>query len=253
MSKMTLILVVFLLFSFNCIFGQNWQTLPGQAKDIAMGGDGSIWVVGASKDDKDKDGPVFKFNEGDWKWEKFKGSGSRISVGPKGTPWIVNSNGRIFRMKGEGWQELPGEAKDIGVGVDGSVWVMGNSEGSKDGTCFKWDEKEWKWIKLTGAGVIIEVDPNGVAYIVNKKGGIFRKKGTTWQQLPGEAQDIGIGVDGSIYVVAPSEEGKSGSIYKWEEKDWKWNKITGSGIKITVSPDGVPYIINHELKMFFLK
>ena len=89
-----------------------WQLLPGAAKDIDVGADGSAWVIGTN--------PVpggfgiYRFNGSGW--DNVPGGAVRIGVGPDGLPWVVNSGGSIFRRSSNDWQLLPGAAVDIDVG-----------------------------------------------------------------------------------------------------------------------------------------
>lgn len=247
----------FILFTgaVTCIFMavafcQEWQKLPGKGTDIGAGADGSLWVVGTEGDAKGNS--IFEFNKTDHSWVKTSsGSAVQISVGPKGVPCIVNKKGEIFRRKGKNWEQLPETARDIGIGGDGSVWITG-TETDKDGGGIvrKWKEADWKWVKLTGEGMMIEVDPKGIAWLINKKQEIYRKKGTTWQKMPGSASDIGIGADGSVWVVGTDKLDNGSSLFKWNEGDFKWEKKTGSGVRVSVGSDGTAYIINKKNEIF---
>ena len=238
---------------FAVAFGQEWQKLPGKGTDIGAGADGSLWVIGTEGDPNGNS--IFEFNKDDHAWVKTSsGTGINISVGPKGIPWIVNKKGEIFRRKGKNWEQIPGTARDVAVGGDGSAWMTG-TETDKDGGGIvnKWNEGDWKWVKLTGEGVRIAVGPKGVAWLVNKKNEIYRKKKTTWQKMPGGAQDIGIGADGSVWVVGTDKQDHGSSIFKWNEADFKWEKKTGSAIRITVGPDGTAYVVNDQNEIFQTK
>jgi hypothetical protein len=64
-------------------------------------------------------------------WAKVNGGAVRIAVNSSGVPWIVNSQGRIFKKADatitSSWIQLPGLATDIGIGANDNVWITGTS------------------------------------------------------------------------------------------------------------------------------
>ena len=90
--------------------------MPGKAIDIAVGTNGSVWVLGA-------DGTPHRWDGS--KWIAISGKGTRIAVDPQGNPWVVNAARNIFRHA-NGWQQLPGAATDIAIANDGTTYVVGD-------------------------------------------------------------------------------------------------------------------------------
>src|SRR5690606_15663226 len=41
-----------------------------------------------------------------------------------------------------------------------------------------------------------------------------------WEQIPGEAQDIGVGPDGSVWAVGASHYGHDYGLYQWDGRGW---------------------------------
>ena len=146
-----------------------WQRMPGLALDIGIGADGSVWVAYYEG--------VYRWNG--FSWDNYGGSGSRIDVGPDGTPWVVGFSDRIYTLVGGDWVQLPGEAGDIGVGADGSVWVIGtpdedyfNFDGFEPQGIYRWNGFDWD--KVQGNGLDISVGPNGEPWVTNAWGEIWR-------------------------------------------------------------------------------
>lgn len=147
-----------------------WQRMPGFALDVGIGADGSVWVANF-------DG-IFFWDGLDW--INFGGSGSRIDVGPDGTPWVVGLSDRIYTLVNGNWIQLPGEAGDIGVGADGSVWVIGVPEDELfdfDGRpelqgIYRWNGFDWD--RVVGNGLDISVGPDGAPWITSAYADIFR-------------------------------------------------------------------------------
>jgi hypothetical protein len=109
-------------------------------------------------------------------WDQVEGAGIRIAVGPHGQPWVVNFQTNIFVRISETWQQLPGSALDIGVGASGSAWAIGTDDAGDGAGIYRWlDHLEIpQWNRFEGAGWRIAVGPDGLAWIVNRSGGIFR-------------------------------------------------------------------------------
>jgi len=215
------------------VLGDNWQNMPGRAKDIGGGADGSVWIIGSN------DSP-YKWNDAGYAWEQASGSAKRISVLPDGTPVIMNAEGRIFKLRGSNWQELPGRAKDIAAGADGSIWIIGSNDSP-----YVWNEEGYAWEQRSGTANRISIMANGTPVVVNAEGRIFMMRGQNWQELPGRANDIGTGADGSIWII-----GDNGSPYKWNDAGYAWEQKQGTGTQITLSGPGIPWVLNAGGEVF---
>lgn len=143
-------------------------------------------------------------------------------------------------------------ATDVGVGADGSVFVVGNDSVSATG-----GYGIYKWIngglhKLPDCAAIrVAVSPQGVPWVVNKSNLIFRYNGTTWDQMPGAATDIGIGADGSVFAISTQFATITGgnTIMKWNGAGWD-TMPDCAGIHIAVDPHGVPWVVNKSNIVF---
>ena len=131
--------------------GNSWRRLPGLAKDIGVGADGTVWVIGHDR------GPggygIHRWNGSNW--NKIDGGAVRIAVAPDGSPWVVNDAGNIYSRTGNSWQQLPGLAKDIGIGADGTVWVIGHDRGPGGYGIHRWNGSNWN--KVDGGALEISV------------------------------------------------------------------------------------------------
>jgi hypothetical protein len=233
---------VLLLFnSHSFVYGQ-WSLKTGSARDISVGANGSVWIVGTNPVSGGYG--VYKWNGTGW--TGIDGGGVRIAVDPVGNPWLLNDAGRIFRRNGDKWIQLPGAAKDIGIGKDGSVWVIGMLEVNGGFSVHKWNGVYWD--KIDGGGIRIAVDPDGNPWIINNAGQIFRHAGNNWIQLPGAAKDIGIGKDGSVWVIGMLAVNGGYSVHKWNGAYWE--QIDGGATDISVAPNGKPWVINEYNQIF---
>jgi hypothetical protein len=81
------------------------------------------------------------------------GGGVRIAVGPDGSPWLVNTEGRIFRRQGGRWVERPGRARDIAVAANGTPWIVGLEAVTGGHALYRWAGNDWG--RVEGGGVAI--------------------------------------------------------------------------------------------------
>jgi len=97
--------------------------MPGGGRDIGVGADGSVWLIGGNHVGVGQDSSPFKWNGSDW--VGAEGGGVAIAVDPKGNPWMINSVGEIYHYSGKEWVQMPSRGRDIGVGANGAVWLIG--------------------------------------------------------------------------------------------------------------------------------
>ena len=60
--------------------------------------------------------------------------------------------------------------------------------------------------------------------------------------------DIGVGADGSVWVVGTNETGGGFGIYRWTGTEW--SGIDGGGLAISVDPRGLPWVANAGGEIF---
>lgn len=202
--------------------------LPGTAKDIDIGSDGSLWRVGV-------DSTIARYEEGSW--TKIDGTASRIAVDNFGFPWVVKSTGEILRRNGRKWIELSGTAVDIDINQKGDVWVVG-----RDGWIRRWGGEDWVDSIKTDA-TRIAVDGNGAPWVMNSKGEFSSADLAT--KLSGTAKAVGTGADGSFWIIDPTL-----SVSKWtSESKWK-EEIKGTFAEITIDNGGSPILIDTKGNIF---
>ena len=206
-----------------------WQRLEGGASDIGIGADGSIWVIGTDR----RPGGFGIYYWAATYWQRVDGSGVRIDVGPDGIPWVVNDKHQIHRWVDGFWQQMQGDARDIGIGADGSVWVAAG------GGIFRWNGVSWD--RTSGSAVRIDVDPQGIPWIIDHTDDIYQLIGGRWIKRPGYARDIGIGADGSVWVIGTSSGSGGHGIFRWTGSFW--NQVHGSARQISVDPAGSPWVL----------
>jgi hypothetical protein len=148
------------------------------------------------------------------------------------------------------WVQIDGEATDIGIGADGSVWIIGTNE--VNGGYGVYRRSVWGWVQLEidGGAIRIDVDPSGNPWVVDNDGNIFRKIGAEWEQIDGEATDIGIGADGSVWIIGTSEVNGGYGVYRRIVEGWVQLEIDRGAIRIDVDPSGNPWVVDNDGNIF---
>jgi hypothetical protein len=222
----------------------DWEQLPGIGNDISVGANGSVFITDFTTVSSTGGYEILKWNGSSW--TTIPGAGVRLAVDPSGNPWVINKSHLIFRFNGSYFQRLPGVGTDIGIGANGSVFITDTTTVSPTGgfRVLKWNGSNWD-IMPGAAGVRVAVDPSGTPWIVNKSNLIYKYNGSTWTPLTGQATDIGIGADGSVYIVSATFVSPSGGyrISKWNGSGWTAT-VSGAGINISVDPNGHPWTVN---------
>jgi hypothetical protein len=100
----------------NPVHGILFRAPPG---DIAVGADGSAWVIGTQA--LGNDYSIHKWDEPSRSWTQSDGAAIRTAVGPDGVPWVINSSQAIYQRTSNsptsgGWgQPLSGLAYELDV------------------------------------------------------------------------------------------------------------------------------------------
>jgi hypothetical protein len=181
----------------------DWISIPGAARDVAIDGDGRVWIVGYASVITDKtartnasigvklapptskcsgvgpdpnDGGIYFWTGSNW--SQVPGGANRIAVGPDNKPWIVNSCGAIFRWTGDTWQQVPGAAMDIGANgifhvapTNTYTWIVGATPVTGGYSVYRWNGSGWDTID--GSGIAISVGPSGNAWVVASDGSVW--------------------------------------------------------------------------------
>ncbi|RLE17341.1 MAG: hypothetical protein DRJ14_06700 [Acidobacteria bacterium] len=156
--------------------------------------------------------------------------------------WIVNKAGNIYRLNSKmGWTHIPGKkAIDVGVGANGSVWIVGTSPVYGGYAIYRWMGD--KFARVDGGAVRIDVDQNGLPWVVNSMNDIYRRVGNHWKRMPGKAVDIGIGANGSVWVIGIGRTPGGHGIWRWNGSNW--DKVQGAAVRIDVDVAGNPWVVN---------
>lgn len=119
-----------------------WTLVPGRAKDIAVGADGSVWIVTTTQDTNGSAGGFLVAKRSGTPtnptWTNAAGAthALRIAVAPDGTPWIADSQSNVRSHSStpnvSGWAAPPTDTGsyippvgDIVVSTDKQIFAAG--------------------------------------------------------------------------------------------------------------------------------
>lgn len=129
-----------------------WKQMSGRAKDVAVGTNGKIWVIGTNVEG----GGYGIYRRDGAKWTKIAGSAVHIAVNGKGNAWVVNKSHQIFEFDGKKWHHRPGAALDVAANGD-AVMVIGTNR-----RYYRYNHKTRGWAQTIGSsGRAISLGPNG--------------------------------------------------------------------------------------------
>jgi hypothetical protein len=152
------------------------------------------------------------------------------------------------------YQVVPGNAYDIAVGANGMVWKIGTNALGNGYQVYRWNGTGWDG--SDGGAYRIAVDGNGVPWVRDLSGTIFRKGDNSpfttgnWQVIPGQlARDIGVGANGSVWIIGLNALGDGWQVYRYNGSGWDGS--TGGAAAVTVTPSGVPWVLTNSSKQFY--
>jgi hypothetical protein len=153
-----------------------------------------------------------------------------------------------------------GLGSDIGIGANGGVFIIGT-----DGNAWKLASSGSGWNSTNGPGnaVAIDVDRNGVPWVVKSNQQVWSRTGSnnTWVQNPALAFDIGMGGNSDVFGDSTAYRWVIGSDnHPWVEDvqpAWtgcngqcsapaanSWVQVNGTATRIAVGRKGRAYLVN---------
>jgi len=111
------------------------------------------------------------------------------------------------------------------------------------------ERNQWNQISSYHGATRISADKNGNPYIVDESNHLWKWVGKRFEQLPGAAIDVAVGVNDKVWAIGVKENGSGGNTIKVLNGE-KWRTITGAALKIAVQSNGRPWVINTNNNLF---
>jgi hypothetical protein len=154
------------------------------------------------------------------------------------------------------YKPLGGQARDVGVGTSWNAglwvpdgWVISNQPVAGGYNIFRWNYASQRWDHAPGGAVRIDVDGE-TPWIVNNTGNVYQRSGSSWVFHSGiSASDIGVGENGAVWVISNTSTGGGRTIHRYLGGN-TWRTVAGGAVRISVDPNGVPWLVNETGAIF---
>jgi hypothetical protein len=149
------------------------------------------------------------------------------------------------------WKYYPTQATDIAAssGKTQWLWTISKTPASGGYAINRYNYVTHQFLPVQGGALRIAVGPDGLPWVVNNKGEIYKMgNDAKWQKLPGSALDIAVGTTGAAYMISTVPAPGGFAIKYW--KNNQWNQMPGKGaVRIAVSSTGVAWAVDNANKI----
>jgi hypothetical protein len=234
--------------------------LPKKWTQIAIGGGGQIWGLGA--DPYTGGHAVYSYAPPNYPANFYSviGFGASMTVDNNGTPWVIENKKLYYYSAADGFHLVPSPpASQVSVGLDGGVWILGAKKTGggypvyeRGGTLGYSTFTRFAGIKATsisaqgGSGYALAVD-NAERFRQ------YSPLSHTWNYLAGPAGLIAVsGSDaaGGTYMLATPTQGTNYTVYGYNLNNQTWFSMNFMGTYVTVGPNGDPWVIQSNQYLY---
>ncbi len=154
------------------------------------------------------------------------------------------------------WEQMPGQARAITIGPKGTAYVIGT-----DDLIYQWTGKQWDRIgEGTGTvSISASADDREAAapeslFVVGADGRIRRYRAGAWETLPGKASAVCLGTDGKMWILS-AETNPAGNhrVSEWNTATSQWDSTNGgTGTKMVMGARGSLWTVNAQNEIYHL-
>jgi len=251
----------------------SWENWPGAALDISHPIDGNTdtWVIGA-------DGNVWRWNGSGYGPIAMgavpANSARRIAAATATQAAVLTTSNDVYELVNGTWTSRSASGRrcvDLTYRSDASSTPVLYCAGT-DGKGYRFINGGWTAINGLGSVVRIASGPlynhpedgNDVTWAVLSDGSVMHRRSSSWVSVPkpklangsdGTVKDIGVGIDGSVWIVGGDTVAGGSAIYIWNEQASsgsttpvrkQWLKVPGGAANITVDRWGRPWITAND-------
>jgi hypothetical protein len=220
----------------------DWAWLPGLARDVVEGRDGTLWLLGTIE----TAGQRQLFRATPFGWTAVPGAfGCALAVAPDGNPWLADAEGIIRFFDGSGWRVHPGRAAAIAVAADGAPWIVARTQDDSDGAV-----QCWTGSAFADSGIVarrIKIDAAGVLLAMSADGTGQRLAGATWRRVAGNIADLAVDQAGTVWAASRG----AGRIWRLDAPHAVWQGAQASvAVRLLGRRDGSLLAVQADGAMF---
>jgi hypothetical protein len=192
--------------------------------------------------------------------------GSDSIFGPQDTGALEFIDGMLVNPQnyiGHGWKVASGapaiasplstEAVAVGPNAPGSSggdpWVLRSPQSGGNYPVYHLEKGSWN--KKPGAGVQLAVSPQGVPWLIDINGNVYYWSGTAFVSIAAPcATWVGVGPNafglkhGDPWILGCTVQGGANGYPIYRLVGANWVQQPGAGVKLSVSPQGIPWVID---------
>lgn len=250
-----------------------WRPVDGDARRLAVGGDGLLWAV-------TKSGAISSFDGTAWK--VFPGLAQDIAVGSTNAVAIIDADGlvRVFNAVARRWNVVAGVKDAVAVAVtpDGGPWAVTRAGHIMATALLKAEVEKTEEVhapeaKVLGISAPVSAAPVSTAQTISAAPAaaspvvapppaapapssngsvassdpatVTAKGDITFVDTRKSAASIAIGKDGSVFGLDPG-----GDVLRWSNARKTFDSFPGTLVSLAVAPDGNPWGISALGRVF---
>jgi hypothetical protein len=206
-----------------------WKRVRGAATDISVSAQRDVLTV-------DTQSNVWQWKGKDT-WTLMPGRMRKVAAAAQGA-WGIDLEGRVMRFAGGYWtaQGLA-QATHIAVAENGDAFALADN-----GKLFVFNAAKRQWFFGGGPAASDLAVGKLLPWLIDLNGRVWTWRDGAWVELPAiNAQTIGVGSEGSVYVTTPDQ-----AIMWLDKRENIWKAASGKASKIAVGAGGAPWIIGER-------
>ena len=140
------------------------------------------------------------------------------------------------------WRSLPGELADIAINDVAQAYAV-----SISGEALRWRATDQRWSRMSGKFIRITGAEGNRPWAVSKEGIVSRFNGLWWEAKGNDVLDVAGDAIGNVVIA-----GNGAPVQKWEPLSNSWQNIKDDfvAIRVALGPNGQPWVIDKEFRIF---
>lgn len=173
-----------------------------------------------------KDGAVWQWQQEGGFWGRLPGELKGIKTSPNANKlWGIATDGEVLRYTGIAWEPLGIKALDMAVSQQGELFWV-----RLDGTLRKRNLSSKDEADLPGQARQIAIGKDGTLWARLDSGELAQFNGSAWMPVEGKASHLGVDADGEVVITSIQ-----GEYQRWNSYGKAWSTVsTPPGVSLAV-------------------